>query len=1025
MAEGRPPWPQEIRIAMTMTGGSSLAVWMGGVAAEVSELLQASRSPGSDGPYQRLLGLLDATVSLDVLTGTSAGGINAAVLGLAEAYRTTPEILRDIWLDSGSLLDLVRDPAEREPRSLLDGDRVLLGGLDTALNHIAARGRPPAGPSDITVLLTSTMIDGENVRFDDALGNMVRDSDHRLLFRFRDPQWTDAALRPLALAARSTASFPGAFELSYLPITREGADPGHPDLKEYTSAARSHWLTDGGVLLNKPIRPALREIFERPAEVDVRRLLLYVVPTGETPPAVADPDPAKPPLLGNALIKVVSAVMHQSISAELDDIDRHNDAVDRVRGTRVSLAAVALSSGPQVLMTAGLMAEYRDRRVQDDAATLVREATRLLDRVSGPDAGAAWASGRATGLREAAVAGLSGDLPSMPPGEVPTDVELRAFRTTALDDAVATGLQLVNAGFRRTPDRGQAETLNAGRAALHKARAMAARPLQLTDWVARQDPPKNEPLTTWVGDLARKWAYEGSAPALDEAWRTIAEALRETAPVLHDLAVAPAADDVSGELRAEAEAAGKTIITLLTWLDLPSAGQPLEVCGRLLTLHIATRGLLAQLPSVDQRVDLVQVSADSRTLLDLRRQRASQKLTAMQAGHFGAFYKSSWRANDWMWGRIDAVGWLMQCLLEPARLRLITPDVVANAFRSLDWRPPSIEDELAPEEVEELRTQLNEELAFLGLDADLGPVTQTRDLPASMPVTAMVLARSRQITIAGEELPVVANRARTDAEVAKGNGKPSQAFRELMAKPVKTTDGVQRAFRSCRISAETLGGERGTPLLTTTLVKAGATSVNAAAGAGTVPSAVRPAARLAQATGRSAWWVARGAAQLRAPWNLLAALIAALAGLVIGNESGPVLQWVGLPVTAGAILFLLISVFTLGRSWKGVVGTLAAAVGICLLSAAYVPPIRELLFPWLINLMTDWRHGEHAVWWLVVSALLLVPAATTPATATWHAVTERRRRRRLRARPNSQGRIMERRTRPAAITPPPPVQTTP
>jgi hypothetical protein len=44
---------------------------------------------------------------------------------------------------------------------------------------------------------------------------------------------------------------------------------------------------------------------------------------------------------------------------------------------------------------------------------------------------------------------------------------------------------------------------------------------------------------------------------------------------------------------------------------------------------------------VDQRVDLVQVSADSRSLLDMQRQRATEKLTGMQANYFGAFGDAS------------------------------------------------------------------------------------------------------------------------------------------------------------------------------------------------------------------------------------------------------------------------------------------------------------------------------------------------------------------------------------------------
>jgi hypothetical protein len=162
----------------------------------------------------------------------------------------------------------------------------------------------------------------------------------------------------------------------------------------------------------------------------------------------------------------------------------------------------------------------------------------------------------------------------------------------------------------------------------------------------------------------------------------------------------------------------------------------------LLTLHVATRGLLARPPSVDQRVDLVQVSADSRGLLDMQRQRATEKLTGMQANYFGAFYKASWRANDWMWGRIDATGWLPQCLLDPRGC--VSPDRVKQTFEAIGWQRPRQDDGLQPDEVDAPLGQVNGGLAFLGLDADLKKVESSNDLPASMPVSAMVLARSRQ-----------------------------------------------------------------------------------------------------------------------------------------------------------------------------------------------------------------------------------------------------------------------------------------
>src|SRR5258707_410112 len=111
-----------------MSGGVSLAVWMGGVAREINLLQQASNLrqrqnsaanadgsqparaapvPGWDDKcrelYGKLLTLLDVTVATDVLSGTSAGGINAALLGLASVSGVDLGGLRDLWLTTGSM----------------------------------------------------------------------------------------------------------------------------------------------------------------------------------------------------------------------------------------------------------------------------------------------------------------------------------------------------------------------------------------------------------------------------------------------------------------------------------------------------------------------------------------------------------------------------------------------------------------------------------------------------------------------------------------------------------------------------------------------------------------------------------------------------------------------------------------------------------------------------------------------------------------------------------------------------------
>jgi hypothetical protein len=172
-------------------------------------------------------------------------------------------------------------------------------------------------------------------------------------------------------------------------------------------------------------------------------------------------------------------------------------------------------------------------------------------------------------------------------------------------------------------------------------------------------------------------------------------------------------------------------------------------------------------------------------------------------------------------------------------------------------------------------------------------------------------------------------------------------------------------------------------LLTKTLVKAGAAGLNAAVGATRTPKSIQPAATFAQAAGRSAWWITRGAATLPSPWNVLAAMITVLAGFVLGGLGGPVLQWVGVPVAAGAIVFLMVSLITLRKTWRMVLSVLGVLVVAGLLFAAFLPPIRDPLFGWLGDVVAGWRRGEAPLWWLVVSLLVLLPAISTPLSAVF------------------------------------------
>jgi patatin-related protein len=214
---------QELRLATTMTGGVSLAIWMAGVAREINLLAQASqwRRAGGCFPthsqltnesaaslqlYAQLIDLLDLVVDVDILSGTSAGGINAALLAFSRVTGCDLGGLRDLWLDLGALTDLLRDPRDKSTPSLLYGDERMFAALANQIPALETGPFPPsafpggARTPSTTVYITTTLLTGETSRFTDSFGTLVQDVDRRGLFTFTE---TDLAKSDTVAAALS------------------------------------------------------------------------------------------------------------------------------------------------------------------------------------------------------------------------------------------------------------------------------------------------------------------------------------------------------------------------------------------------------------------------------------------------------------------------------------------------------------------------------------------------------------------------------------------------------------------------------------------------------------------------------------------------------------------------------------------------------------------------------------------------------------------------------------------------------
>src|SRR5262249_15020039 len=86
---------------------------------------------------------------------------------------------------------------------------------------------------------------------------------------------------------------------------------------------------------------------------------------------------------------------------------------------------------------------------------------------------------------------------------------------------------------------------------------------------------------------------------------------------------------------------------------------PEQIVRRMLELDVVQLAFSGATDDIEQEVELVEVSA-ARKDRDGRPTEVGDKLTGVQLYHFGAFYRRSWRVNDWLQGRMDGIARLVE-----------------------------------------------------------------------------------------------------------------------------------------------------------------------------------------------------------------------------------------------------------------------------------------------------------------------------------------------------------------------------
>jgi patatin-related protein len=330
-----PERSREVRLGLVIYGGVSLAVYENGVAQELFNAVKG------EGVYGLVKALTDSDILVDILSGTSAGGINGIYLAYALSNGKDFRAMADLWREDGDILKLLRSPSDPNTASLLDSE----GFYQPRLAH-AFRSLPDYVPPDpdwpyrsevqeLDLFVTGTDANGDVYTVFDDQGHPIDVKNHLALFQlcyrqgrkndFTDPNLPERGIQALAKLARLTSCFPAAFAPVH--VKKEAADSTSPDslLQRWGQLGREAYFLDGGVLNNKPFSSTIDAIYGRMADRDTKRILFYVEPDPERFEHNAEQE--APNVVRAAVDGVVSIPGYQSISADLQDIANRNTKV--------------------------------------------------------------------------------------------------------------------------------------------------------------------------------------------------------------------------------------------------------------------------------------------------------------------------------------------------------------------------------------------------------------------------------------------------------------------------------------------------------------------------------------------------------------------------------------------------------------------------------------------------------------------------------------------------------------------------
>jgi patatin-related protein len=688
----------------------------------------------------------------DILAGASAGGINAVFLAQAIHSGQSLEPLTELWLtcaDVDRLLDPeakpwsrmakvwaqplvqylltrpgnavsesvapetrgeVRDKLSRFVRSRWFEPPFSGIGfshlLRDALDAMAAAPHelpllPPGHPLDLFVTATDFRGYRELLRLNSP--QVVEESEHRMSIGFAARTPFDGGL-PLAdpysltFAARSTASFPGAFP----PLTIAEIDGLAKERKESWSEraefiARvmpAHLrqgdtdkvsLIDGSVLVNAPFAEAMAALPSRPAHREVDRRFVYIDPTPHRRLHGADQE-ARPVGFFSAIFGSISAIpREQPIRDDLERMAKQSREAERLQQMVIALRP-DVERAVEKLFGRTL---FLDRPTAKRLKAWRAKAQQAAAEESG-FAYHGYAQAKFTNIVERLAHAVFVAAPGL---LLPDDrtiaqrllAELRARGLTTLADP-AGGASDAGIAFFRAHDVGFR---------IRRLRLLARRLAREWDDEAGLTEDERDALRATLYEALALYFDRESPAALGEDFAPLAEqvfdepgAVLDTIAAKRDL---PKVDEqVDALLAAALEACPKPLRRRMLFAYL---GFPYYDVATLPLLR--NEGMTEFDPIKVDRISPEDASA-------IRAGGTNATLRGTEFYNFGAFFSRGYRENDYLWGRLH------------------------GAERMIDLVCSTLDEPLPPEEMDALRRAaflaiLDEEEGRLTFDPELVP----------------------------------------------------------------------------------------------------------------------------------------------------------------------------------------------------------------------------------------------------------------------------------------------------------------